>query len=129
MKKIVTLLIISVILSCQNTTSPVQPNTGEEFEIVFGKQITIPEEGISLQFSDVLVDSRCPKGVTCVWAGNAEIVIQLNDSEANLNTYLEPQKTNIYEYKIQFLSLNPYPKYNVKLKNKDYSAKLLKTKN
>ncbi|GAA5520380.1 hypothetical protein LQ318_01520 [Aliifodinibius salicampi] len=129
MRKIITLLIISVILSCQNTTSPVQPKLGEEFEIEFGKQITIPEEGISLQFSDVLEDSRCPKGVTCVWAGNAEIVIQLNDAEANLNTYLEPKQTNIHEYKVQLLSLNPYPKYNVELENKDYSAKLLITKN
>ena len=129
MKRIPILMIILVTLSCENTTSPIQPQLGEVFEIEFGKQITIPEEDISLRFNDVLKDSRCPKGVTCVWAGNAEIVIQLNNTEANLNTYLDPKQTSISEYKVQLLSLNPYPIYNVEIEDMDYSAKLLITKN
>lgn len=129
MKKLLFLLIISLTLSCQNSTSSIQPKLGEEFKIEFGKQLTIPAEGINIQFNDVLVDSRCPEGVTCVWAGNAEIIIQLNDTEGNLNTYETPKQIQISEYKIQLLSLNPYPKENVKLEDKDYSAKLLISKN
>ncbi|MEX0646840.1 MAG: hypothetical protein WEA56_02265 [Balneolaceae bacterium] len=128
MKRLTILLIISVTFSCENITSPIQPKLGEEIEMKYGEQITIPEEGIILRFNDILIDSRCPSGVTCVWAGNAEIAIQLNDTEASLNTYLEPKQTSISEYEVQLLSLKPYPKYNFELEDNDYTAKLLITK-
>ncbi|NGP89939.1 hypothetical protein [Fodinibius halophilus] len=129
MKRLVILLIISVLLNCENTKSPVQPKIGEEFTIEYGQEITIPEEGITLRFNDVLTDSRCPQGVSCIWLGNAEIVIELNDTKANLNTLLEPNQVRFSEYKVQFLSLKPYPKHDVELENKDYFAKLLISKN
>ena len=33
--------------------------------------------GGRLQFANVVNDSRCPKGVTCVWAGTATVLLRL----------------------------------------------------
>lgn len=39
-------------------------------------------EDVELKFSDVLSDSRCPEDVTCMWAGEAVVLIDiLKDNE------------------------------------------------
>ena len=44
-------------------------------EIKITTKKCIPKKGYYLQLKNVLDDSRCPKGVTCVWAGEAEIIV------------------------------------------------------
>lgn len=130
MKKILVFpLIVIIVLSCQNPTSSLEPTLGEEFELEFGNQITVPGEGIHLQFDDVLEDPRCPKDVNCVWAGNAKIAIQFNDHEATLNTHLEPKQTTISDFNIELISLSPHPVHQVDVEKEEYVAKFLITKN
>jgi len=83
---------------------------------------------LRIQFKDVLEDSRCPEGATCIWAGNAKIAILLNETEANLNTYLEPKQSRISRYTVDLISVKPYPKVGVEVKKDDYVVKLLITK-
>ena len=48
---------------------------GSSIIIDYNSSVINNEEGVSLQFIDVISDSRCPKGVECVWAGEAEASI------------------------------------------------------
>jgi hypothetical protein len=127
MKKFILLAIVTLILGCQNTVIPHQPILGEEFDIKMGQEIIFPEQNINLQFKAVPEDSRCPKGVSCVWAGNAKIAILFNKQEENLNTYTDPKKALIANYDIELISLSPYPTYKEEIPEKDYVAKLLIT--
>ena len=36
-------------------------------------------EGHQLTFRNVVTDGRCPKEVTCVWPGEADVIIEIND--------------------------------------------------
>lgn len=129
MEKLIYSLIISIsLMSCQDSTSSVKPNLGEKFEIKYGESVTIQREQISIRFNKLVEDSRCPDGVTCVWAGNAEIVIKLDDREARLNTHLRPKKANLSAYSLKLVSLNPYPEHNVDIEKEDYTAELVVTK-
>ncbi len=41
----------------------------------YKKSISI--ENINIKFEEVLSDSRCPKNVQCVWAGEAKVLIEI----------------------------------------------------
>ena len=42
--------------------------------------------GVTLTFETVREDSRCPVGATCVWAGDAVVVISVDDGNDGANT-------------------------------------------
>ena len=50
-------------------------NLKERFEVAVGETFTV--DGHDFQFLRVVTDSRCPKDVTCVHAGWADIEIEL----------------------------------------------------
>ncbi|MDZ7693021.1 MAG: hypothetical protein U5K69_18170 [Balneolaceae bacterium] len=130
MKKLICLIFFAAtLISCQESTTSIEPEPvlGEEFEIEIGEQITIQKEGLSITFKELLDDSRCPKGVYCVWAGNAKVAIQVNDEKAKLNTHLEPKTVNISEYSVTLVSVNPYPEYKTKIREEEYVLTLVVT--
>ena len=129
MYKLACLFVLFSMISCQSITSSGDHRLGEEFELGFGEQVSLDNRGLSIEFKDLLEDSRCPEGVTCVWAGNAQVALLLNDSQATLNTYLEPQEMTISGYRIELISVSPYPVYEQDIAKEDYVAKLVVAKN
>ena len=49
-------------------------------------------EDVQIKFSDVLSDSRCPEDVTCVWAGEAIVLVDILQ-----NGTLQEQKKLIFQ--------------------------------
>lgn len=90
----------------------------------------IPKKGYYLKLKSVFDDSRCPEGVTCVWAGEVSVII-----EAYKDKQLIEEKTiifnsknreenfkwfeNYYSKKIKHVRLVPYPKEGVVVKEKN----------
>lgn len=127
MKKIILLLLLSgTILSCQNELSAgSKPELDEEFTIQNGEQVMIQGKDITVTFVEVLRDSRCPTGVECVWSGNAEVAVYINDELITLNTHIKPQQIVISGYQIKLVKLTPYPHINKKIDPEDYAATLV----
>jgi hypothetical protein len=102
----------------------------QEFELKFGQQVSIKEEGLKISFSQVAEDSRCPTGVQCIWAGNARVVLKLNKARRrstvmSLNTGVEPKQKSYGGYEVKLLELNPYPKEGAPIRKRNYVAKLV----
>ena len=95
MKKSVFLSMLLFTISYQQSTSTTQPVLGEEFDIKFGQRLMITNENIRIHFEEVEEDSRCPKDAECFWAGNAHILVRLNDQKADLNTYSGPEDYSV----------------------------------
>ena len=129
MNKLASLVLLLAIISCQYITSSDDPRLGEEFELEFGEQASLENRELSIKFTELLEDSRCPEGVVCVWAGNAKVALQINDQETTLNTYLEPKETTISSFNIALISVSPYPVYTMDFQNEDYVVRLLVTEN
>src|ERR1043165_6118053 len=55
---------------------------GQEFKIKYGQELTIKGQGLKVKFASVLDDSRCAVKATCVWAGDAKIVIRVRQANA-----------------------------------------------
>ena len=81
-------------------------------------------------FEGVLVDSRCPKGAQCVWAGDATVRVWLQrGAEARLSFELSTppaprQAISTLGYQLRLLQLDPYPVAGKAVVLQDYVATL-----
>ena len=71
-------------------------------------------ENISLRFSSLVSDGRCPINWRCVWEGNAEVKFSFTargkETTFSLNTYSRyTRDTTIAQYNIRMINLKPYP--------------------
>lgn len=114
-----------------NTGAPL----GEEFRLKIGQRVTIKRQKLSIKFSAVHDESRCPTGVQCVWEGNAGVVVQVSKKNKkvvqavlNTNASIKPNQLEHSGYNIRLVGLNPYPKADQPIDPKDYEAVLLVTK-
>lgn len=71
-------LLLFAVIGCA-TTHATHP-LGEAVSIVVGKSADFAG-GLRITFSSLVKDSRCPKGVTCIQAGEA--VVELTGSSRN----------------------------------------------
>jgi hypothetical protein len=102
-----------------------------DFKIKYGQEVTVKGAGLKVKFESVLDDSRCPKDVTCVWAGDAKILISVrraNARESKIELHTNGQFNVAGEYQdyvIKLVALDPYPRTSAKVKPNSYVATLL----
>lgn len=101
----------------------------QEFKLKIGESAKASREGLKVEFDSVPEDSRCPKGVTCVWAGNAKILLKVKKDTANpanveLNTNINPKTFRYLEYELSLKELKPYPESNATITSSDYEVTL-----
>ena len=118
-------LIMVFSVRCSNGTGP---SLGDEVKLNYGQSIVLEDGALTVEFMSVAGESRCPEGVTCVWEGNAEIRVQVSSAEMTetyaLNTTLNPQFVEHQGYKIDLLSVDPYPMYKQSVEFEEYSITL-----
>jgi hypothetical protein len=131
-------IIISIILVSISSFSCSAPTTnevklGQEFTLPFGQSARIAGENIKIKFVDVISDSRCPQGVTCIWAGEASSLIEITASDKAYSKVLtqsghsENTQTGFEQY-LFTCSLLPYPQAGKETIKKDYHLQLLVSK-
>ena len=101
----------------------------QAFKLKVGESAKAPDEGLKIEFDSVAEDSRCPKDVTCVWAGNAKILLKVRKNAAQpanveLNTNSNPKTFRYLEYELRLEELKPYPKSDAPTKSSDYEVTL-----
>lgn len=90
----------------------------------------------SIKFKELISDSRCPSNVTCVWAGEAKVLVEIFQNgklcgEEVLVISGGGQGSVLLEnifagaaYKITGFNLQPYPEAPIKRKPSDYTLSL-----
>ena len=136
------LLITAVLAACSSSTSTStdatlqssqtvsQREIGRAFEMKIGETVGVGD--LRLTFRSVEGDSRCPIDAVCVWAGDAEIALKIEQGSqaavAALHTTLEPKKTEWNGYTIALVSVAPSRNSATALDPKDYRAQILVTR-
>jgi hypothetical protein len=107
---------------------------GREFKLKAGRSVTFDKGGLRLRFVSVASDSRCPVNVNCVWAGNAEVLIEVGvkggrgKKTLRLNTNASPERPGegkYGHYTVKLLGLSPQPREGRKISAGGYTATLL----
>lgn len=93
-------------------------------KIAEGEAVEI--DGVTVFFKVILEDSRCPKGLNCIWAGRARILVDVTSASGETTEKViilgevkpgEDKNRAVYssnEMKITALMLYPYPDSSVK---------------
>jgi hypothetical protein len=99
---------------------------GEEFSLAVGRSASITGEDLEIKFRQVVGDSRCATGVTCVWEGEVTVSIDITDAgTTQMMTLTQPGLTDEYstktyrEYTLTF-KVQPYPEADVQISIADY---------
>lgn len=101
---------------------------------------TVVLKGVSIKFLEVVEDSRCPEGVSCIWAGRAIVKAVVTSNGKTEEKILlfgevrqgEEKNTNLYSsasFSINGLTLNPYPTMESSGKEKGYTLLICEEKN
>ena len=136
MKKVIYLLFLCV-LSC--STIAQKGRKGKELaDFTITQSKTLKAKGTQLVLKQVISDARCPEGLSCVWAGEAqalisvyqnkkwkdEEVITFSSKKVEENTAWLAKTLAIPVAKIKSMRLLPYPKDSIKIDPKSYVIKV-----
>ena len=109
----------------------VEQVTMTETEIVlrYGEERQVPGTVLRVTFGDVLEDSRCPRDVTCVWAGNARVLVGLAAGSGpthalELNTTVDPHSQDRLGVRVTLLEVTPEPTAGGSIPLSEYQVKL-----
>ena len=127
------LLVISIILLLSSGISAQETEKGNLYssKLQIGELLNFGNR--SLKFKKVVSDSRCPKDVTCIWAGEAVVSIEVYENgkclEEKLIVISTPDiplkfSSDNLIYSISGMVLSPIPTVNKKMVNEDYKLYL-----
>ncbi len=105
----------------------VQAQLGQAFNLPVGKTAAISGEDLVIRFVEVTSDSRSPKGVQTIWAGEANIRIQVTYQGATSEVTLTEKggtdgltQASVLQYTFGF-QLKPYPEAGSQPASSDYT--------
>jgi hypothetical protein len=112
------------------TTAPRLARVNVPFTLAVGEVAAFPDEGFSVRFTGVPGDSRCPGDVVCVWEGDGAVLIEIappaGDSRVDtLHTTLDPRATAVGARVLSLERLDPYPRSDRTIEERDYRATFL----
>jgi hypothetical protein len=131
------LLTCVVLLGGHAAASAQAARVGREFGMRVGQVVTLDGGNLRVRFVRVASDSRCPVDVTCVWAGNAELLFEVGRRgprgrrTLRLNTSAAPERpgeATYGRYTLKLAGLAPQPRSNRKINAGRYTATLLVSK-
>ena len=123
--------LVLLLIGCAGGGGPIKASLGQEFTLAVGQTAEIIGENLSMTFFDVVEDSRCPKNVTCIWAGRVSAVVEIKGEGPVYKMVLtEPGLTDApswetYEgYSLSF-HVTPYPEAGKKIAADEYRLSLI----
>jgi len=119
------LLLVAILLSIA-ACREIKVSLGQEFSLGIGESALIQGEELQIKFLRVVTDSRCPRGVTCIWEGEVSCMVeityqeslhQLRLTEPGLTNW--PQEEAFKQYRIAF-HVEPYPEAGIDIAEDEY---------
>jgi hypothetical protein len=122
------LLCLALFLSgCSSSASAdISVSPGQEFKLPIGKTASLRGENLTLKFTAVTADSRCPNGAQCIRAGEALCSVELVHDGVTSNAVFSVQgltQDNVQKILNKFnvtFNLEPYPQVGRQIANDEY---------
>lgn len=116
--------------SCASVEKVIIAEPDVAFSLPIGKTAGVSGSPARITFRQVREDSRCPRNVVCIWAGDARIEVTVSregsPSETALLTLSSPgNEAQAGGLLVRFVSLAPYPATPNPSAPRQYVAELL----
>jgi hypothetical protein len=123
------ILLLGLCSGCAGSDEFVKANLGQEFSLRISQTAQIENEQLAIRFTGVAGDSRCPRGVTCIWAGEVKCDVVITDKGESSNITLtqpgaeQPSEETYKGYRLIY-SVQPYPEAGKQISTEEYRLKL-----
>jgi len=119
-KTIFCIPLLLLMSNCKTQTAKTETTAVTNNTVTIGleKQAKIPNSKVTIQFKEVVEESRCPIDVTCVWEGIAIINVdavsgnQKQNFQVATRDFLQKNLTNSFNfsgYRFTLVELKPQP--------------------
>ena len=136
MRTLVSLIAVALLAGC--SSDDITNGDGaldQPFRIGYGQHVSIPQEDLTITFTQVDEDSRCPSDLVCIQAGKAKITITAMKEgfpadalSLTLGGTSDPNVATYLDYSITLTELMPYPTSTHMPAPNEYVATLVVTK-
>ncbi len=132
--RVISIAVIATLVACASgSTASGAPEItpGEPFRLGVGETAGLPGEDLTVRFTGVTGDSRCPSDVTCFWAGDAEVEVRLSRGEEEASVSLHtnggtqhPREAQALGCTLRLEDVEPYPSSKAEIAPEDYVVTL-----
>jgi hypothetical protein len=113
-------------------TGPISATFNLPFQLQIGQTANVAEGALSVRWTQMVEDSRCPTMVTCAWNGQARLALTVQPAgeaaqeiELTSNPDVGPETVDVGIYAVRLLSVTPYPQQPEQpIQPEEYSARL-----
>lgn len=124
MQKLILLLILAVASSAGSCE---KENALQGCTLKAGESSGCGFPDLSVRFDSTLADSRCPKGATCIWAGEVVVGLTVNDTRVELA--MSPRRpgadsASVHGHVFRLLEVAPYPEVGKTIEPDAYRIRL-----
>lgn len=126
--------LLFAVLACSCASTPVKADARQTDarEVVLGpgESHRVEEWDLRVTFEGVTSDSRCPRGVTCVWSGDAAVALTIEGGGAARAAYtLHTHEADKHEaahgqVRVRLVALQPEPTASGPVRAEDYRVTL-----
>ncbi len=136
MSRVLAAVVVALALAggdAHGSTEARRATLGESFPLRVGESALIEAEALRIRFGSVPADSRCPKGESCIWEGDATVRIRVQRGPGekgmlDLHTSVGARRAGWGDWSIRLVSLDPYPVSGRPVRTEDYVATLEATR-
>ncbi len=96
---------------------------GQEFTLAPGEAAVA--DGVPVVFEKVVVDSRCPSDVVCVWAGEVVVELEVGSGEGGPRQLRPGESVTTAGHRVSLLRVDPYPRSASPIAPQDYRTTLV----
>ena len=118
-------LIAISFISCEKETVPDSFSFGLENDFKINGEYHSVDNSLKFKITEIN-DSRCPSDVVCIWAGKADVKIEVESPVAGtivLSTYDNPVDT-VGKFSFKIIDVLPYPISTKAIQLEDYNVTL-----
>jgi hypothetical protein len=133
MLRVITPLLFLAACASGGGSAPTAPTPGldEEFTLAPGQSAAVNGTNLRLTFDRVSEDSRCPTDVTCVWEGDAVVVLRVKAEAEETTREVHTQggeprsrKAPAGDFVVTLVRLDPVPRSTAAIEASAYRATL-----
>jgi len=99
---------------------------GAEVTLAPGATASVKATEMKVRFVAVTEDSRCPRDVTCIWAGEVKVTLEIQESPkvSSKVEIIEGASTVAGPYHVTVVRVEPQPMSTARIAPQDYRATL-----
>lgn len=118
------LLLLAATLAACAQDAPSQARSDLPATLVLEPGVAVPVAGtdLELRLIEIVSDSRCPRDVTCVWAGEVQVRLSVRsgNTPAREHEVIAGNSVTVGAYQIGVAKVEPEPVENQKISPREY---------